>query len=86
VEWDREDNKQADIKDLTSRGIVPVEHDLERHPEKSIASRAWLMGSVAAVVNDVLPAKTIVDEMVRQAAEIMRENAAMVNVNVRPKL
>jgi hypothetical protein len=44
------------------------------------------MGSVAAVVNDVLPAKTIVDEMVRQAAEIMRENAAMVNVNVRPKL
>lgn len=81
---DWEDNKQADIKDLTSRGIVPVEHDLERHPEKSIASRAWLMGSVAAVVNDVLPAKTIVDEMVRQAAEIMRENAA--KVNVRPKL
>lgn len=80
----REDNKQAEIKDLTAKGIVPVEYDLEKHPEKSMASRAWLLGSVAAVINDVLPAKTIVDEMIRQAAEIMQQNAA--RVNVKPKL
>ena len=34
--------------------------------------RAWLMGSVAAVINDVKPAKEIVDEMVVEAARRLR--------------
>lgn len=80
---DWEDNKQTEIKDLTSRGIIPVYDDLEKHPEKSIPSRAWLMGSVAAVINDVLPAKTIVDNMVREAAEIMQQNAAKLQVKTK---
>jgi len=79
----RENNKQAEIKEFTSKGIVPVERDLEKHPEKYIESLAWLLGSVAALVNDVLPAKTIVDNMVRQAAEILQQNAAKVNVKSR---
>jgi len=65
---------------LTSKGILPIEYDLQRHPEKSIASRAWLLGSVSAVINDVLPAKTIVDNMVKDAAEILQQNAARVSV------
>lgn len=27
---DWENNRQAEIKDLTSRGIVPLEHELDR--------------------------------------------------------
>ncbi|KAF9530320.1 2-nitropropane dioxygenase [Crepidotus variabilis] len=77
AEW--EEKKQAEIKELTSKGIVPVYHDLEKHPEKSMEARAWLMGSVSAVINEVLPAQTIVDNMVTQAAEILRSNAAKVN-------
>jgi len=76
---DWEDNKQTEIRDLTSRGIIPVDYDLKKHPEKSIAGRPWLLGSVAAVINDVLPAKTIVDDMVHQAAEILQQSAAKVN-------
>ena len=33
------ENKQAEIHELTSKGIIPVEHDLKQHPEKSISAR-----------------------------------------------
>ncbi len=79
----REENKQAEIKELTSKGIVPVIHDLEMHPEKSIDSRAWLMGNVSAVITDILPAKTIVEDMVTQAAEIMQQQASKVNIRAK---
>lgn len=46
---DWEENKQAEIKQLTSQGVIPAIQDLEQHPEKSIAARSWLMGSVSAV-------------------------------------
>ena len=35
----RENNRQAEIKELTSRGIIPAHDDLEKHPEKSIEAR-----------------------------------------------
>ncbi|KAF8806898.1 2-nitropropane dioxygenase [Phlegmacium glaucopus] len=78
---DWENNKQAEIQDLTSRGIIPVYHDLEKHPEKSIEARPWLMGSVSAVIKDVLPAKDIIDNMVSQAVEIFQHNAALVKIS-----
>ncbi|KAF8159362.1 2-nitropropane dioxygenase [Crassisporium funariophilum] len=80
---DWEENRQAEIKELTSKGVIPHYNELESHPEKSAQGRPWLMGSVAAVVNDVLPAKTIVDNMVATAAEILSNNASMVKVNAK---
>jgi len=79
-----ENNRQAEIKELTSRGIIPAHDDLEKHPEKSIEARPWLMGSVSAVINDILPAKVIIDNMVSQAAEILQHNATLVRIS--PKL
>jgi hypothetical protein len=35
----RENNRQAEIKELTSRGIIPNYDELEKHPEKSLESR-----------------------------------------------
>lgn len=74
----REENRQAEIKELTSKGILPAMHDLEKHPEKSIEGRPWLMGRVAALIHDVLPAKTIVDNMVRDAVEQLSKGGSMV--------
>ena len=79
----REENRQLEIKELTSKGIVPVEHDLADHPEKSLESRAWLMGNVSAVIDDILPAKKIVEDMVSQAAEILQQNASKVKIRAR---
>ncbi|KAF8610775.1 2-nitropropane dioxygenase [Ceratobasidium sp. AG-I] len=66
---DWEDNRREEIKELTTKGIIPNEHEMEKHPEKSLQARTFLMGSVSAVIHDVLPAKTIVDNMVKDAVE-----------------
>ena len=47
----RNNNRQAEIKELTAKGILPHEHELEKHPEKSIEGRPWLMGDVSAMIN-----------------------------------
>ncbi|KAG5340393.1 hypothetical protein C0989_001811 [Termitomyces sp. Mn162] len=36
---DWEENRQAEIKELTSKGIIPHIHELEKHPEKSLRGR-----------------------------------------------
>ena len=33
---DWEKNRQTEIKELTSKGIIPNKHELEKHPEKSV--------------------------------------------------
>ncbi|KXL51055.1 MAG: hypothetical protein FE78DRAFT_136603, partial [Acidomyces sp. 'richmondensis'] len=71
-----EENRQNDIKELTSKGIIPVEADLERmgddiDDETMDNARPFLMGKAAAVVNEKKSAKEIVDEMVQQAVEVI---------------
>ena len=79
----RNNNRQAEIKELTSKGIIPVEHELEKHPEKSLEGRTFLIGRVAALIDQVKPAKAIIDEMVTDAAKILTENAARVNIKAK---
>lgn len=73
-----------EIKELTSKGIIPYHDDMEKHPEKSVAARPFFIGRVSALIDEVLPAHAIVDSMVSEAARILRENA--VKVTVRTKL
>ncbi|KAI3598424.1 2-nitropropane dioxygenase [Moniliophthora roreri] len=75
-EW--ETKRQAEIQDLCNRGIIPFEDDLKKHPANFVKGRPWLMGRVAALINEVLPAKTIVDNMVNEAAEILQSKAQLV--------
>jgi NAD(P)H-dependent flavin oxidoreductase YrpB (nitropropane dioxygenase family) len=69
-----EENRQADIKELTGKGIIPVEHDLERlgddlDDDTMDNARPFLMGKAAAVVNEKKSARAIVDEMVGDAVK-----------------
>ncbi|KIY70767.1 2-nitropropane dioxygenase [Cylindrobasidium torrendii FP15055 ss-10] len=80
-EWN--ETRQAEIKDLTAKGVIPIEDYLQKHPEKSIAARPWLMGRVAGLIKDILPAKTIVENMVNEAAEILQSNSAKVKVSAK---
>ncbi|KAJ7931656.1 hypothetical protein B0H13DRAFT_2263461 [Mycena leptocephala] len=61
-------NCQAEIEELTGKGKLPHEAELEKHPEISLETCPWLMGCVSAFINDVLPTQVIVDNMVRDAA------------------
>jgi NAD(P)H-dependent flavin oxidoreductase YrpB (nitropropane dioxygenase family) len=84
-----EENRQADIKDYTAKGVIPVEADLERmgddiDDETMDNARPFLMGKVAAVVNEKLTAKEIIDDMVSGAVKWIRAmNSTIVG---KPKL
>ncbi|GAW25172.1 putative 2-nitropropane NPD [Rosellinia necatrix] len=89
-DWER--NRQGEIRDLTARGIVPLEHELDRlHAEgkltDEIMDQAELrpMGIVAGLVNTPdQTAKEIVDEIVTQAAALL--GSAGNYVSSKPKL
>ncbi|PSR78263.1 hypothetical protein PHLCEN_2v7459 [Hermanssonia centrifuga] len=80
---DWNNNRQAEIKELTSKGIIPHEYEMEKHPEKSLEARTFLIGRVSSLIHEVLPAKVIVENMVNDAAKIIQENAARVNVKAK---
>ncbi|KAF1995264.1 NPD-domain-containing protein [Amniculicola lignicola CBS 123094] len=72
-----EENRQAEIKELTGKGVIPVEHDLERlgddlDDDTMDNARPFLMGKAAAVVNERKSARVIIDEMVGDAVKWMQ--------------
>ena len=78
-----EENRAQEIKDLTSKGTIPVEHDFETlgddiDDETMDNARPFLMGKAAAVVNEKKTAKEIVDEMVTDAVIWMGKGQKMV--------
>ena len=76
-------NRTAEIEDLTSKGIIPYEKDLEDHPENRLKSIVWLSGRVAAQIHDILPAKEIIDNMVQDASQILIRGASLVSTKAR---
>jgi len=76
VDW--EENRHKEIQELTSKGIVPHIRELEKRPEISVATRPFLMGRVVAVIHDILPAKEIIDGMVRDAAKQLSLGSTLV--------
>ncbi|RDL33735.1 uncharacterized protein BP5553_08103 [Venustampulla echinocandica] len=78
--WEVE--RAQEIKDLTGRGIIPVEHDLEVKgddidDETMDNARPWLMGKAAAVVNEKKSAKAVVDELVGDAVAWIHKGEKM---------
>lgn len=76
-------NRQDEIKELTAKGIIPHEHELQNHPEKHGKGITFLSGRVAGLIPDVLPAQMIIDNMVNEAAAIIQGNAAKVHVKAK---
>jgi len=80
-----EENRSEQIRDLTSKGKIPVEYDMETlgddvDDDTLDNARPFLMGKVSAVVNDKESAKTIVDGMVNGAVEwIQKTNGYLVS-------
>ena len=67
---------------MTSKGIIPVEHDMENLPDDVDDdtldnARPFLMGKVAAVVNEKKSAKAIVDELVNDASDLLQKGHKM---------
>jgi NAD(P)H-dependent flavin oxidoreductase YrpB (nitropropane dioxygenase family) len=78
-----EDNRAAEIKELTGKGKIPVEHDMETlgddiDDDTLDNARPFLMGKASAVVNEKKSAKAIVDEMVSGAVEWLQTGNNMI--------
>ena len=78
-----EENRAEEIKELTSKGIIPVEHDFENladdvDDDTLDNARPHLMGKVAAVVNEKKSAKAIVDELVTDAVAWLKKGNQMI--------
>lgn len=63
-----------------------MEHDVEElekqdklDDETMDSARPWLMGQVAAVVNEKKAAKDIVDEMITEAVEMLKKGQQMLS-------
>jgi len=63
------ENRAQEIDAYIAEGKIPIDVDLSQHPEKSVEARAWLMGRVAATINEIKTAQEIVDELVSTAAK-----------------
>lgn len=65
----------ARVKELTDRGIVPMMYDLEQENEVDMP---FLMGQVAAIIEDIKPAKEILEDMVRLAVQQLKLGATFI--------
>jgi len=83
VDW--EENRQAEMKELLAQGKLPIDKDMEKYPERSLQARPWLLGKVSGLIQEVLPAKTIIDNMVAEAAARLQTTAKCV-VTMKAKL
>ncbi|TAQ85850.1 hypothetical protein B7494_g5817 [Chlorociboria aeruginascens] len=66
-EWEAQPEK---IKELTERGIVPIEHDMELGVDVDIPH---LMGVVSGAIREIQPAAQIVDEMITEAVQMLKQ-------------
>ncbi|RMD41892.1 hypothetical protein DV735_g3214, partial [Chaetothyriales sp. CBS 134920] len=73
--WEAQPEK---IKELTDKGIVPIMHDLENDVEDM--EMPFLMGQVSGVITEIKPAKEIVEDMVRQAVEMINRGRSYTEV------
>jgi hypothetical protein len=64
------DERAEEIKTLCAKGVVPIEHDFENGSEE--IDLPHLMGQVAGLVDKVQPAKEIVDDMVKEAVDMLQ--------------
>ncbi|CAJ2501571.1 Uu.00g044240.m01.CDS01 [Anthostomella pinea] len=88
---DWEQNRQAEIRELTSKGILPLEHELDRlHAEgkltEEIEEQAEIrpMGIVAGLINKPdQTAREIVDEIVSEASAILSSAGQYVSSKAR---
>jgi len=73
MNWETE--RKAELKELTSKGVIPMVYDIEKSSDTDASKfRPYLMGQAAGAIEDVKPAAQIINEMVSQAISIISAN------------
>jgi NAD(P)H-dependent flavin oxidoreductase YrpB (nitropropane dioxygenase family) len=69
------EDRPEDIKRLTESGVVPMQKDMDDDKDVDLP---YLMGTVAGVIEDIKPAKGIVEDMVREAVDMLKRGQSFV--------
>jgi len=75
--------RPEDIRNLTEKGVVPMMKDMDEDKEVDMP---FLMGHVAAIIKDIRPAKTIVEDMIREAVEMLKVGQGYMGTETESKL
>ena len=74
------ESRPDEIKRLTENGIVPLAKDIDQGKDVDIP---FLMGQVSGIIQDIKPAKEIVEDMVREAIKMLRLGQTYLGKNSR---
>lgn len=80
---ERWEAQPAKIRELTENGVVPMMRDMETDKEFDFP---FLMGQVSGAIDDIKPAKRIVEEMVREAVEMLDRGQTYIKIGNKSKL
>ncbi|KAH8829379.1 2-nitropropane dioxygenase [Flagelloscypha sp. PMI_526] len=80
TEW--ETTRRGEHEALLAAGKIPFEVELEKDPKTYAQAMTWLMGRVSGAINDIKPAKQIVDEMVVGAAATLRSANSLIKAKL----
>jgi NAD(P)H-dependent flavin oxidoreductase YrpB (nitropropane dioxygenase family) len=76
-------NRAEEIKELTGKGILPVQHDFRTKGDAGeeidmISVQPLLSGQAAGAVTEILPAKEIIETMVSEAVQILKYTTGLI--------
>lgn len=77
-----EEDRRQELLNLQSEGIIAIQNDLKTKPDDDEVLEnvhPFPMGKVAGMVNEILPAKQIVDDMVEEACMLLTSGQKMVS-------
>eukprot|EP01065_Artemidia_motanka_P042415 TRINITY_DN5694_c0_g1_i1.p1 TRINITY_DN5694_c0_g1~~TRINITY_DN5694_c0_g1_i1.p1 ORF type:complete len:376 (+),score=143.51 TRINITY_DN5694_c0_g1_i1:73-1128(+) len=79
--------RKAEMAALLQQGIIPHDSEVKKHRREGktlsmVTTQPLFIGQAAGGINSILPAKTILDTMVRDAAEMMRKNASRLSARL----
>lgn len=77
MDWEK--NKAEELKDLTSKGIVPFEKDMHEKKAKVHFFVNYIMGQAVGGIKEIKPAAQIVNEMVVQALDVIEASHKLVS-------
>ncbi|EME80315.1 uncharacterized protein MYCFIDRAFT_212026 [Pseudocercospora fijiensis CIRAD86] len=76
-------DRPDEIKKLCDQGIVPLAHDLENDVD---VDPPFLMGQVAGVIKEIKPAGVILEDMVREAVDVLKIQQGYLGEGARSRL
>merc|ERR1712224_105800 len=71
------EERPDEVKALTSEGKIPFKLDVRSGKARPVDFAPTLMGQCAGAINEITPAKEVVESMVAEAVDFMQRSSSM---------